>query len=404
MSSIITNTESDNLRSEIELLSSKADKIEIAVAFFTESEMVKKWNEKNIKVDLIVSLRPPTSFYSLKELQTALNVEVSFLGNKFHSKFYLFYRDKKLIGGIIGSSNFTSGGLLRNIETNILIKDRKTLSELKSHFDELLQGSNLLQPTDLDEYEKIYKNWLVRQQKENSELESFKVKTTKGRTKRREKVRVSKVARQYFKYWKIVDEIKGLVKDVSDKELPNIPYYLALDHFWHYIVVYWHKETGRTLNKINQHKEIPKLFKRYVKWQYEVEKENYLQYMLDTSKNVFQVYLSEKNIYKLSKMQAKEVFQSLHSTSMSSQRFNFDDYFISENKIRKIRSSLTYLLYSKDEMDLRIHNLLNNPKYKLRRLGKSGVQEINGWTKPEYYPIRNDKADKAIEILGYKLN
>jgi hypothetical protein len=53
-------------------------------------------------------------------------------------------------------------------------------------------------------------------------------------------------------------------------------------------------------------------------------------------------------------------------------------------------------------MDLRIHNLIKNPKYKLQRLGSSGVQEINGWTNPTTYPIRNDKADKAIEILGYK--
>lgn len=65
---------------------------------------------------------------------------------------------------------------------------------------------------------------------------------------------------------------------------------------------------------------------------------------------------------------------------------------------------MKYLLYSNDEMDLRIHNLMKNPKYKLHRLGSSGIQEINGWTRPTEYPIRNDKADKALEILGYKLD
>ena len=55
-------------------------------------------------------------------------------------------------------------------------------------------------------------------------------------------------------------------------------------------------------------------------------------------------------------------------------------------------------------MDLRIHNLIKNPIYKLHRLGSSGVQEINGWIRPTAYPIRNEKADKALEILGYKLD
>ena len=333
-----------------------------------------------------------------------MNVDISFLGNEFHSKFFLFYKHKKLIGGIIGSSNFTSGGLVKNIETNIYINDNETLSELQKHFDNLLQNSNLLQPTDLDDYETIYKNWLARQVKENAELDKFKTKTTKNRTKRKQKVRITKEAKQYFEYWRIVDEIRDLVKDISDNAYPKIPHYLALDHFWHYVKVKWYKETGKTLNKNNQRQEIPKLFSKYIKWQREEEKQDYPKYMMKQSKNVFQVYLAEKNIDKLTQSQAKEIFQNLHSSEMPIQRFGSDDLFIAENDISKIRGALKYLLYSNDEMDLRIHNLMKNPKYKLHRLGSSGIQEINGWTRPTEYPIRNDKADKALEILGYKLD
>ncbi len=403
MTSVITNTRTNNLRSKLKSLASKADSIEIAVAFFSDSELIRQWNNEKKKINLIVSLRPPTSFYSLKDLQSALNVDISFLGNDFHSKFFLFYKQKELIGGIIGSSNFTSGGLVKNIETNIFIKDDETLSELQKHFIDLLQTSNLLQPTDLDDYEIVYKNWLARQVKENAELDQFKSKTTKNRTKRKLKVRITKEAKQYFNYWRIVDEIKDLVKDISDKAYPNIPYYLALDHFWQYVKVYWHKETGRNLNKNNQRQEIPKLFSKYIKWHSEVEKQNYPKLMMKQSKSVFQVYLAEKNIDKLTKAQAKEIFQNLYSSGMPIKRFSADDLFIAENNIVKIRNTWKYLLYSNDEMDLRIHNLMKNPKYKLRRLGSSGIQEINGWTRPTVYPIRNDNADKALEILGYKL-
>lgn len=403
MTTVITNTTSDNLRVKLKSLASKADSIEIAVAFFTDSELIKQWSNEKKKINLIVSLRPPTSFYSLKELQSALNVDISFLGNDFHSKFILFYKQKEFIGGIIGSSNFTSGGLVKNIETNIFIKDYETLSELQIHFNDLLQNSNLLQPTDLDNFETVYKNWLARQVKENAELDKFKSKTTKNRTKRKEKLRITKEARKYFEYWRIVDEIKDLVKEISDEAYPNIPSYLALDHFWHYVKVYWHKETDRNLNKNNQRQEIPKLFSKYIKWHSEVEKQNYPKFMMEQSKNVFQVYLSEKNIDKLTKAQAKEIFQNLHSSGMPIQRFNADEQFIAENNISRIRNSWKYLLYSNDDMDLKIHNLMKNPKYKLQRFGSSGIQEINGWTNPTAYPIRNDKADKALEILGYKI-
>lgn len=403
MTTIITNTDNSNLKEELILIASRADRIDIAVAFFSDNQLLKQWEQEKKKINLIVSLRPPTNYFSLKDIQSSINIEVNFLGDDFHSKFIIFYKQGMAIAAVLGSSNFTSGGLIKNIETNIFIEDTKVLSKLQDHYDSLLQESNLLQPTDLDDYETIYRKYLARQKKANVELNKFKTKTTINRTKRKQKVKITKEARQYFEYWNIVNEVKDLVKHISDKEYPNIPYYLTLDHFWHYIKVIWHKETGRKLNRNNQRIEIPKLFTKYTKWLIMNEGENYIKWITNQSKKVFQVYLSEKNIDKLSKAQAKEIFQSLHSSGMPIQRFSADDLFIAENDIRKIRMSLKYLLYSNDEMDLRIHNLIKNPKYKLQRLGSSGVQEINGWTRPTTYPIRNDKADKAIEILGYKL-
>jgi len=309
-----------------------------------------------------------------------------------------------MIGAIIGSSNFTSGGLIRNIETNIYTEETKILKGLKKYFDELIKKSNLLQPTDLDDFELLYKNWKKRQKKENAELKKFRKKTTKNRTKRSKKPRITKIAKQYFSYWKIVDEIRYLVKDIAKEEHPNIPSYLILDHFWHYIKTVWYKETGTNLTEKNQKNLIPKLFKDYIKWNRENEDDNFPKHINTQSKEVYQVYLSENNIEQLTEEQAREVFRGLHSTRVPIQRFDAENLFIALNGMPKIRKSLNYLIHSNDEMDLRIHNLLKNPAYKLKRLGTSGVQEFNGWTKPKDYPIRNEKADNAIKILGYELN
>jgi len=400
---VITNKPTKNLKHEIEYLANQSDQIDIATAFFTESDLIKKWSEQDIKVNLLVSLRPPTNYYSLKKLQSAKNVEMNFLGKEFHSKFIIFYKEGFIIGVILGSSNFTSGGLVNNVETNIYTEDKKILDELKKHFNELIDNSNLLQPSDLEEFKQIFKNWEKGQDKYNSELKKFKRKITQNRTKRNKKPRISKIARQYFDYWKIVDEIRDLIKDIAKKEHPSIPSYLILDHFWHYIKVFWHKETGITLTEKNQKQIIPKLFKDYIKWHREFEEDNYPNYMADLSKNVFKIYLSKKNIDKLTESQARQIFGGLHSSRMPIQRFNADDLFIALNGMPKIRKSLNYLIHSNDEMDLRIHNLIKNPEYKLEKLGSSGVQELNGWTKPKKYPIRNKKADDAIKILGYNL-
>ena len=75
MTSVITNATSDNLRIKLKSLASIADSIEIAVAFFSDSELIKLWNHEQKKINLIVSLRPSTSYYSLKDLQSALNVD-----------------------------------------------------------------------------------------------------------------------------------------------------------------------------------------------------------------------------------------------------------------------------------------------------------------------------------------
>jgi hypothetical protein len=76
---------------------------------------------------------------------------------------------------------------------------------------------------------------------------------------------------------------------------------------------------------------------------------------------------------------------------------------VKENPIQKIRVSLKYLLYSNDELDLRIHNLCVNPYYKLSQFKSSGTQEIIGWVNPKKYPLRNDKADEALKLLGYEI-
>ena len=192
-----------------------------------------------------------------------------------------------------------------------------------------------------------------------------------------------------------------MVNEISEKEYPNIPVYISIDHFWHWIKTVWSKGNRPMPTIANRKSSIQKLFKEYCDW--DKCNTNYTKQMAQKSRTLFAHLLSEKNIDKLTQNQAVEIFSNLHSTGRPIKQFHADEKFIKANSIQQIRTSFKYLLYSNDDIGLRIHNLLTNSKFKLKFLGSSGVQEINGWTKPTEYPIRNDKADEAVKMLGFVL-
>lgn len=400
---IITNNGETTLKNLLTSFGDKADCIKVASAFFSDTEIISDWLSKSKKIELLISLRPPTNYYSLKAIHSKLGISIQFLGENFHSKFFIFYNNRNPFACVIGSSNFTAGGLHRNIETNAVLAESKYLSEIEAHFNYLIDQSYLLQPTDLDNFKKVFDNFKKRAEATAKEQEALQKKILSKRVSRNMKIAVGKEAKQYFAFWRIVDDVKEMVNDISEKEYPNIPLYITIDHFWHWVKTVWSKE-GRPTPTITSRKAvIPKLFKEYCDW--DKSNGNYTKYMAKISKTIFSNLLSETHIGSLTKEEAKEIYANLHSGAMRTRRFGADKKFVTENSIVQIRNSLKYLLYSNDELDLRIHQLCEpNSPYKLKQLKSSGAQELIGWVNPGKYPIRNDKADDALRLLGIELS
>lgn len=398
---ILTNRKDKNLKSLLTEFGEKADRIVVVSAFFSDTEFIINWLENSKKVDLLFSLRPPTNYYSIKAIYSKHGINIQFLGDDFHSKFYVFFEKSKPFACIIGSSNFTSGGLCKNIETNVILTESKYLTAIESDFENLWNQSYLLQPTDLDAFKTVFDNFQKRQQQTEKEQSELQKKILTKRTVQRTKNKIIDVAKQYFSFWRIVDEVKEIVSEISEKEYPGIPVYITIDHFWHWIKTVWSKQERPKPNDKNREKIISDLFREYCNW--DKNQGNYTARMSKNSKTVFAKYLSEKNIDKLTTEQAIEIFSNLHSTGRTIKQFHTDKKFIESNSIEQVRKSFKYLIYSNDDIGLRIHNLLINSDYKLKSLASSGIQELNGWTKPNEFPIRNDKADEAVKLLGYRL-
>lgn len=398
---ILTNNGSSDFENLLIDLSGKADHIKIATAFFSDTKLISGWQRNSKTVDLLVSLRPPTNYYSLLKIYSEKHINIQFLGNEFHSKFFIFYSNSQPFALVIGSSNLTAGGLYNNIETNTIIKDENYLKEIDREFSVLWNISYQLQPTDLDRFKILFDKFTKKADSEKAEMDAFETAILSSRLKKADKPRVGRHAKEHRIFCAVVNQIKGIVSEISEEEYPSVPVYLVIDHFWHWVVTKWDRTDVRVFIGPTKKQTLQKIFRDYCSW--DKSEDNYTYTMADKSSNIFAFLLAENKINYLTEKQAITIISNLHSGAMRTRRFGAAQKFVEENSIEKIKSSFKYLLYSNEDLDLRIHNLYANPKYKLKQLSLSGIQELIGWVMPDKYPIRNEKANSAIEMLGYNL-
>ncbi len=372
--SIFGNTEFSR---KISQYSEWCEEAKIVTAFFTDDSLIRIMNSKSVKVTLVVSLRPPTSYEALLRVSALKNVEVRYLGKELHSKIYAFKRESQFKCSI-GSSNLTFGGLYDNIETNVILGNEDA-EKCYSHMDRIINQSHPLTAKILNEYKDIYLSF---------EEPKFKsVKTSQA-----------SMDSDYNKLWLAVDMISDLVSDELSEHFHNIPKYLVIDHFWHFIVKVSennHDEIKKNMREHYHENYLIELFKKFIIW--DASNGEPTKEISQRSQKFRELLLSNKS---LSDEEILIVFKTLHSTHSRSQRFAHDVKFLEENPRPKILTSLRHLIDENIDLDERIEDL-SNATYSLKHFGTSAIREFNGWCYPEKYPIRNEKADEALKILGY---
>lgn len=376
---VITNKlmQGDKFAEKITEFANWCEKAFIVSAFFTDDSLIKILNNQGKKVCLVVSLRPPTSYDSLLRISALKNVEVRFLGHELHSKIYCFQR-KKEMRAAIGSSNLTGNGFYDNIETNVILSDPDA-NLCYENWAIIRNKSHPLTSQVLEEYKEVF--------------QSFKAPVIKEILPRQ-----ASADTEYNKLWSAVDFISSLVSAELEKYFENIPKYLVIDHFWHFIVAirkYSHEEITNRMKMENSDNYLISLFKEFIKW--DAENEFNTVEIYQRSQRLTLLLSSDKT---LNKQELLEVFMTLHSTHSRVQRFSDDVSFINENNIQKINRSFKHLVDENISLDQRIEDSLK-PDYKLLYFGSSAVREFNGWCYPNKYPIRNEKADIALAILAF---
>jgi len=69
---------------------------------------------------------------------------------------------------------------------------------------------------------------------------------------------------------------------------------------------------------------------------------------------------------------------------------------------RSVRDVLEYLIWSDaGDMEVRLWSCIRDPQWRIDHLGRSTLGEIVGWARPDRYPPRNNRANKALRALGH---
>jgi len=381
----------------------------ISTAFFSNSNFIlTAINNGCARIDLIVRLDFGTSPDELKKILNNPSVNIRYYNSRrFHPKFYI-------IDGfcaIVGSSNLTNSGLMMNQEVNVEIEpDNPIYEELKYEFSLEWQNADVLTPEKLARYKEIY-------DEASSRIPSIAALATRefGEAapanitildkKEPSKLYMESFRKEYQHYISVFEQLKSIYITVSEnrKYDESCPLRIEIDGFLSWLWDNkcdhdsWDSRPVLTVDEIS--KEIKALKSEFVSF----TGNNYY----DNLPSIH--FLPEFNTKdKIEKLNVNTICDSLEKVWAFHDRLRFftgglqkmRQEFIEKNG-EKIKSTIIYILYGKEEYVERIYNALYLPKYKLEMFGDSCVKELFGLVNKEDIPICNGRTKKVIQWLGF---
>jgi HKD family nuclease len=405
-----SNKRNDFLRNEMEKYGVN-NEVCIAVAFFTDNQFIHKLVKNGCNVRLIVRLGFPTNPYSLKSIIGIKNVQIRFFtSKKFHPKLYLFGYDK----AYLGSSNLTDGGLMGNQELNTAINSEDSqFEELGEIFEDYWEEAVVLTEERLEIYSKLVagldKHLERVEQNIKTEIGEFEYSNIKNLSlKKKDKVseHEDNLLRRYQLFLNNFKELEGIYmktnrRMVSENELPLR---IEIHRFLNWI--------RNDKAKLDLYLKAPKrsgqelidFVQDQITEYFNVSSPSDFDYNINTYQNINQNLISIEKIKSLSESELLETLlgvTAFYDHVRHSEGFALKETFLQQNGIDRIKNTLLYLLFDKEDFRKRIAKCVHAQEYKLTHFGRSCIQETYGWVNKEKIPICNERAYKSMQWLGF---
>ena len=381
--------------------------IKIASAFFTNGDLLKYMLDNNCSVDMIVRMSVATSCDELLKFVDHNNVSLRFYtGNAFHPKFYIF--GERI--AYLGSSNFTKKGLGSNQEVNIeLDGEHPEFVELEEVFNSYWESAQVLTKEKLLKFkEKIESFSQYDYTKKINEIfgEYLFDNVNRNDKKNQKTTYLDKFEKAYQKYIKAYNILSNYYTESSDRKFSQVPVRIEIDRF-----LWWVRETqaigdSYKIGYKRTNNEIQMLIKSL--------KPDFIKCTNDYLINhAMQRYVILKNAFSSTEKIDNYTYEKLYDLMLNIHAFHdcFRFYlggkpeqkrqFLLDNNIDKVKSTLKYLLFDKENYIIKTFKCLFDPKYKLKHFDKGCVKELYGLMNNQDIPICNGRTLKSMEWLGF---
>lgn len=398
----------------------------IATPFFNEPDIIQDLNANGYRVYLIVRLSEATSPEAIEKIIDLENVQIRFFNDHyFHSKFYITPTDCML-----GSANMTKNGLCANSEVNIAFDkeiDYEIYDELKNIFYIYWENASVFTSEKLKEYKKYFKNTSITKSNFDSNLQNSKTLQTNSASSSKidtnldkQNIMVQAFQRDYQNFQKYMNTLKDLYLSYNKRILPrDIPIKYEIDRFLSFLQTEcYYKSVDKSYQKteILYGKQLKDNIRCYLDiwFNAEIDKNNdEWEYTLETIPEKYKIiqnaFSSQENIDKLS---LSEIFNILFKTHAFHDQFRnhckeneFESLFERSTDVIKLKKTLKYLFFSKDNFFIKIVNVAYNPKYKIQYIGEMSATELSGWVdnSDERY-LCNSRVLKSLRFLGCNIS
>lgn len=408
----------DFVANEIERLGIPDRDLHFAVAFFTESGVVKRLVEKGCRVQMVVRLGFPTSPRAIDEVMALPNVQLRvYTARSFHPKLYIFGDEVALVG----SANLTHTAIHSNQEIVVRVDgEDDRFAELAAVFDEYWDGAEVPTQAQLKLYKELYLKFEKHEDAADVLASDAAVKlgnTAPANINRGEKKRgkqslfLSHFRKAYQEGVAAFDVVRKVYQasGYRKKSEVDIPLRIEIDSFISFVRETvatgesWESAPLRT--PAEQEPLIRDLIERWktISWPHFEDRivgENYPR--------IKRVFASRESIMVADDGELFDGLATLHSFH---DRFRFVDgglvswrkVFPTYNDPKRTRETLAYLVFGDGDVVERMANAIFDPRYKLEEFGKANVQELIGWCNREELPIINGRTTKVLRSFGSKV-
>lgn len=420
MSGLYTNSKQrrDFIRNELQACGERKQRIYIASAFFTESDVLEEMARTAESILLVVRLGFPTSPGALARALKLRAVKVRYYSHhSFHPKLYIFGDERALVG----SANLTGAAISSNQEIVISVDaEDDRFSDLQQLFASYWEHGRVLTPETLDHYRASYAKH-AQAIKDIEELEKHVESTIgvhafpnidRGTAKpSHENIYLEDYRRTYQETTDAFQRLRETYAAIGKRKFPaeTYPLRLEIDLLINHVRDVYAKESSWEQTSLG--------------WD-EVQERHFTSIATDwLSKPLieFEDWVAHKSYPRLRAAFASkqhllgttddDLFESLQAVHSFRDRLRYHkggtqglrEYFLGNNEPQRIRSSLAHLVFGQGDVVARMGDLIFNQAYKLQGFGRANVQELIGWLNQDDLPSINGRTTKVLRYFGFDI-